>query len=179
VRYHPRFDSNAWVWPTGPIAEEVKKGNVIIPQSLTERSKYEGIEKSKRYLLTDNALNPMFSDTADPWFVVYADNRGGVSAATWVIDDVDEGIYAFYNTRLLDQHNNTTSLEDLMSGKYFGKAFSPREESMVSLWNTLTTVVSPSYESMNDLKNQIKGATITYFASHPIPQSINKLHIGG
>ena len=57
--------------------------------------------------------------------------------------------------------------------------YEPREESMVSLWNTLTTVVSPSYESMNDLKNQIRGATITYFATHVIPQSINKLHIGG
>ena len=95
------------------------------------------------------------------------------------IDDADNGIYAFYNTRLLEQHNNTTSLEDLMSGKYFGKAFSPREASMSSVWNTLTTVVSPSYESMADLNNQIKGATITYFASHIIPQSINKLHIGG
>jgi len=166
VRYHPRFDSNAWVWPTGPLAEEEKKGNVI---SLGHADKLPVVIFDKGYT----------RDTADPWFLVYADNRGGVSAATWVIDDADNGIYAFYNTRLLDQHNNTTSLEDLMSGKYFGKAFSPREASMSSVWNTLTTVVSPSYESMADLNNQIKGATITYFASHIIPQSINKLHIGG
>ncbi len=178
MRYHPRFDSNAWVWPTGPIAEEVKKGNVIIPQSLTERSKYEGIEKSKRYLLTDNPLNPMFSDTADPWFLVYKDNRGGISAATWVIDDADNGIYAFYNTRLFDSYDGSTTLKDLMD-PVEGTPFSPREETMASLWNTLTTVVSPSYESMADLTSQKWSATISYFASHPIPQSINKLHIGG
>tara|TARA_Y100000992_G_C21234937_1_gene477504 strand:+ start:170 stop:667 length:498 start_codon:yes stop_codon:yes gene_type:complete len=165
MRYHPRFDSNAWVWPTGPIAEEENKGNVI---SLGHADKLPVVIFDKGYT----------RDTADPWFIIYADNRGGISAATWVIDDADNGIYAFYNTRLVDRYDGSTPLEALMN-PLEGTPFSPREETMASLWNTLTTVVSPSYESMNDLKNQIKGATITYFASHPIPQSINKLHIGG
>ena len=163
MRYHPRFDSNAWVWPTGPIDKEIEKGNVI----------YSG------HPLPTVIFDKKFtSDTADPWFIVYADNRGGVSAATWVIDDADNGIYAFYNTRLVDRYDGSTPLEALMN-PLEGTPFSPREETMASLWNTLTTVVSPSYESINDLKNQIRGATITYFATHVIPQSINKLHIGG
>ena len=164
MRHHPRFDSNAWVWPTGPIAEEENKGNVI---SLGHADKLPVVIFDKGYTL----------DTADPWFIVYADNRG-ISAATWVIDDADNGIYAFYNTRLVDRYDGSTPLEALMN-PLEGTPFSPREETMASLWNTLTTVVSPSYESMNDLKNQIRGATITYFATHVIPQSINKLHIGG
>jgi len=169
VRYHPRFDSNAWVWPTGPLQEGVKKGNVI---SL-------GIQGG---IPTDVSLNlfdkKYTSDTTDPWFIVYADTRGGISAATWVIDDADNGIYAFYNTRLLDRYDGSTALEDLMD-PIEGLPFSPQQETMMDLWDTLTTVVSPSYESMNDLNRWIKGATITYFASHMIPQSINKLHIGG
>ena len=56
--------------------------------------------------------------------------------------------------------------------------FSPREASMSSVWNTLTTVVSPSYESIADLNTKMFDETITYFASHIIPQSINKLYIG-
>ena len=167
MRYHPRFDSTAWVWPTGPIEKEIKKGKVL-PFVRPEMSGLPTVIFDKKFT----------SDTADPWFVVYADNRGGVSAATWVIDDVDEGIYAFYNTRLLDRYDGRTTLKNLME-PLEGTPFSPREETMASLWNTLTTVVSPAYESFSDLDALITSSTITYFASHPIPQSINKLHIGG
>lgn len=169
MRYHPRFDSNAWVWPTGPIDKEIEKGNVI----------YSG------HPLPTVIFDKKFtSDTADPWFIVYADNRGGVSAATWVIDDADNGIYAFYNTRLFDRFDSSTTLKNLMDPLWTNMGldvapYEPREESMVSLWNTLTTVVSPSYESIADLNTKMFDATITYFASHIIPQSINKLHIGG
>ena len=29
MRYHPRFDSNAWVWPTGPIEKEINNGRIV------------------------------------------------------------------------------------------------------------------------------------------------------
>ena len=167
MRYHPRFDSNAWVWPTGPIEEEINKGKVL-PLVRPQMSGIPVVLFDKRFT----------SATADPWFIVYADNRGGVSAATFVIDDADKGVYAFYNTRLLDRYDGKTTLKNLMD-PLEGVPFSPREESMMSLWNTLTTVVSPSYEGLQDLDALITSSTITYFASHPIPQSINKLHIGG
>ena len=86
----------------------------------------------------------------------------------------------FYNTRLLDSwdiEGKKISLKKLMDPRE-GTPFSPREETMASLWNTLTTVASPSYEGLQDLDTLIRGETITYFASHPIPQSINKLYIG-
>jgi hypothetical protein len=170
VRYHPRFDSNAWVWPTGPIEKEINNGKVLalVPPQMS----------GPPVVLFDKMLT---AATADPWFIVYADNRGGVSAATWVVDDADKGVYAFYNTRLLDSwdiEGKKISLKKLMDPRE-GTPFSPREETMASLWNTLTTVASPSYEGLQDLDTLIRGETITYFASHPIPQSINKLHIGG
>jgi len=169
VRYHPRFDSNAWVWPTGPIEEETNKGKVL-PLVRPHGSGIPVVLFDKRFT----------SATADPWFIVYADSRGGVSAATFVIDDADKGVYAFYNTRLLDSWDMPSDggLLQLMN-PIKGVPFSPREKSMMSLWNTLTTVVSPSYETYHDLDALITSSTITYFASHPIPQSINKLHIGG
>ena len=33
MRYHPRFDSNAWVWPTGPIEEEIKTHSGLLLSS--------------------------------------------------------------------------------------------------------------------------------------------------
>lgn len=168
MRYHPRFDSNAWVWPTGPIEEEINKGKVL-PLVLPEMSGLPTVIFDKKFT----------SATADPWFIVYADNRGGVSAATFVIDDADKGIYAFYNTRLFDIYDGSTPLKNLMDPLGKGMPFSQREETMSSLWDTLTTSVSPSYEGLQDLDALMTSSTITYFASHPIPQSINKLHIGG
>ena len=169
MRYHPRFDSNAWVWPTGPIEKEINKGNVI---SLGLVDGLPDIIFGERYT----------SETSNPWFVVYADDRGGVSAATFVIDDAENGTYAFYNTRLLDSWDmpseKNSGLWHLMN-PIKGVPFSPREATMSTLWNTLTTGVSPSYESFDDLNALINSATLTYFASHFIPQSINKLHIGG
>ena len=91
MRYHPRFDSNAWVWPTGPIEKEINNGKVLalVPPQMS----------GPPVVLFDKMLT---APTADPWFLVYADKRGGISAATWVVDDADKGVYAFYNTRLLD-----------------------------------------------------------------------------
>ena len=110
MRYHPRFDSNAWVWPTGPIDKEIEKGNVI----------YSG------HPLPTVIFDKKFtSDTADPWFIVYADNRGGVSAATWVIDDADNGIYAFYNTRLFDRFDSSTTLKNLMDPLWTNMGLTP------------------------------------------------------
>ena len=169
MRYHPRFDSNAWVWPTGPIEEETNKGKVL-PLVRPHGSGIPVVLFDKRFT----------SATADPWFIVYADKRGGISAATFVIDDADKGVYAFYNTRLLDSWDMPSDggLLQLMN-PIKGVPFSPREATMSTLWNTLTTGVSPSYESFDDLNALINSATLTYFASHFIPQSINKLHIGG
>ena len=173
MRYHPRFDSNAWVWPTGPIEKEINNGRIVF-LGFDERTmkKMSGLPT----VIFDKKFT---SDTADPWFIVYADNRGGISAATWVIDDADNGIYAFYNTRLFDSYDGSTTLKNLMDPLSKGMPFSQREETMASLWRTLTTVVSPSYESIADLNTKMFDETITYFASHIIPQSINKLHIGG
>ena len=168
MRYHPRFDSNAWVWPTGPLEEETNNGRVIplIPPQMS------GLP----VILFDKVLT---SATADPWFIVYADKRGGISAATFVIDDADKGIYAFYNTRLFDSWDMPSEKIDLrkLMDPVEGK-FSTREATMSSVWNTLTSGTSPSYEGVQDLDALIRGETITYFASHFIPQSINKLYIG-
>jgi hypothetical protein len=164
MRYHPRFDSNAWVWPTGPIVEEIRKGNIITGGSdILDTYQFDT------------------SDTAKPWFVVYQDKRGGISAATWVIDDVSNETYAFYNTRLFDLYDGVVPLKDLMAPLVEGMPFSPREKTMADVWNTLTNTVSPSYESFDDIDEMLiahNAMSLIYLASHFIPQSINKLHIG-
>lgn len=162
TRYHHRFDSNVWVWP--------KYGKLLdhtlfpIPSNRFNRSEVDT------------------TDTADPWIVVYADTRGGVSAATWVLDDSDNGIYAFYNTRIIDNYDgmaHRSGLSKLME-PIEGVPFSPLQKTIAEVWEELTTVVSPTYETYDKLKSQSKGMSVLlYRAMHFIPNSINKLHIGG
>jgi len=169
VRYHPRFDSNAWVWPSRSMSYEIYHDNILLMDDIFGNYKFDT------------------SDTADPWFVVYPDMRGGISAATWVIDDADNGIYAFYNTRLIDRYDNTP-LEDLMDPTSEGLPYSPHFDDgwkWRDLWTTLTSVVSPSYESQKDIGQLLQQdlqtdiPALIYLASHIIPHSINKLQIGG
>ena len=157
MRYHPRFDSNVWVWQ--PLGE------------MSESTFYKmGLDTS---------------DTAIPWIVVYADDRGGVSAATWVLDNprANDGLYAFYNTRILDSwDSNMTSLLKLMA-PIKGVPFSSRQETLGEVWEELTTVVSPEYGNYDwmqvlRLTSPHQNALI-FRATHFIPNSINKLHIGG
>ncbi len=170
MRWHPRFSKNAWVWP--------KVGKVVDYSSLQLRDELDT------------------TDTAIPWVMVYLDPRGGISAATWVMDDPENGIYAFYNTRLIDradyEGSGGQSLSSLLA-HLEGVPFSPQEESLATLWTTLTEGVSPSYESINDIeqiinthkKENARGGrahsrhTLLYTATHLIPNSINKLQIGG
>ncbi len=169
MRWHPRFSKNAWVWP--------KVGKVVDYSSLQLRDELDT------------------TDTAIPWVMVYLDPRGGISAATWVMDDPENGIYAFYNTRLIDRADYAESqlIEDRSLSSLLahieGVPFSPQEESLATLWTTLTEGVSPSYESINDIEQIINfhhsgthtnfGHTLLYTATHLIPNSINKLQIGG
>ena len=166
MRYHHRFDSNVWVWP--------KVGKVVNYSSLQLRDELDT------------------TDTATPWVMVYLDPRGGISAATWVMDNSpphNANTFAFYNTRLLAGNNHDSQSLSSLFTHLEGVPFSPREESLATLWTTLTEVVSPSYESLNDIEQIINThtkdsgnhltSTLLYTATHFIPNSINKLHIGG
>lgn len=176
MRYHHRFDSNVWVWDA--------YGKVMTGMP--------------------TRFDVDTSNTATPWIVVYRDKRGGVSAATWVIDtDLNNppdkiyasmNTYAFYNTRIIDNYeavlDGDWSLQEIMK-PITGMPFSPRHADLPELWTELTEGVSPSYESYEDIQayhyltpnenNTLSPADITllYRATHFIPNSINKLHIGG
>lgn len=156
MRYHPRFDSNVWVWQ--PLGE------------MMEGTFYKmGLDTS---------------DTAIPWIVVFADGRGGVSAATWVVDNPKSNVelYAFYNTPIIDNWDSrNTSLLKLMT-PIEGVPFSPLHETLSEVWEELTTVVSPeygNYDWMNLGRHPGSSSALIFRATHFIPNSINKLHIGG
>jgi hypothetical protein len=128
------------------------------------------------------------SATAEPWFIVYANKRGGISACTWVIDDPDNGIYAFYNACLVELYEGELPVEKVFLN-IEGVGFSPYHNKVADLWEDLTEGVSPSYETLSNIgefnihsswQNPKKLLNmVLYKASHFIPNSINKLHIGG
>lgn len=117
--------------------------------------------------------SPDMSDTSDPWMVIYDDTAGGLSACTFVKESsVQPKVFAFYNEAI-----EALPVDDL---------------SFKEIWTNLSTVVSPTYESMEDIQNIIGVTRYTdrmikhlsprypmYFlkAQRAKPQSINKYTI--
>jgi hypothetical protein len=114
--------------------------------------------------------NADISYRSDPWMLIYHDADGGLSACTFVKESSTNfsrvEVFAFYNEQLWDYMNDN----DVQEPDWDDLSFK-------EIWTNLSTVVSPTYESMKDILNKI-GYTNYYYPMYLLQsirvfQSIN------
>ena len=168
---HPRFDLDYWEWP----------GKIVAYPTGSSFDEVLEIVSTK--------------PDANPWILFKINHNGEMDAITFVLDDKENDIYALYVVQGIVLYRNYAlsfreGLErDIRTENYqqvgkiiddiVGKSTSL---SLQGVWTSLSEYSTPTYESMDDIKDSINNMKlcplILLQAIPKFPHSINKRRIG-